>query len=88
MNLNAEQKEDLRHAVRAALVIRHPAALAPRQLQRALKKDLDFLFEESDVVAALELLRGLNQAEFTVDELGSNHYWRITAAGVLAEERS
>ena len=88
MNLTNEQKEDLRHGVRTALVIRHPAALAPRQLWRAVKKDLDFIFEEADVIAALEMLRGLNQVDFTLDELGGNKYWRATAAGVLAEERS
>ena len=54
MTLTPEQKQDLRHALRAALALRHPAALAPRQLQHAVKKELDFLFEPADVTAALE----------------------------------
>ena len=59
MNLTNGQKEDLRTAALAALVVRHPAALTPRQLGNAVKKDLDFLFEEAELVAALEILRGL-----------------------------
>lgn len=90
MNLTVEQKEDLRHEVRTALAIRHPAALTPRQLMRMVKKELDFLFEEPDVIAALELLRGLSPAEtdFTADPLGTTKYWRATSAGVLAHERA
>ncbi len=90
MNLTTDQKEDLRHAVRAALAIRHPAALAPRQLVRLVKKDLDFLFEEADVIAALEFLRGLSPVEtdFTADPLGTTKYWSATSAGVLAHERA
>jgi len=90
MNLTVEQKEDLRHEVRAAVAIRYPAALTPRQILRMVKKELDFLFEESDVMAALELLRGLDpkQVDFTADELGATKYWRATPAGVLAHERS
>jgi len=88
MKLTSEQKEDLRHAVLAALVVRHPAALTPRQLFHAVKKELDFLFEETDLVAALELLRGLKFAEWIVNELGGTKYWRATSEGVLHQERS
>ena len=90
MNLTEDQKADLRHEVRAALVHRHPAALSPRQLWRVVKKELDFLFEETDVIAALELLRGYTppQTEFTFDELGGGKFWRATTTGVLQEERA
>jgi hypothetical protein len=87
MNLTNEQKQDLRHVVREALVIRAPAALSPHQVWRAAKKDLDFLFEESDVAAALEFLRGLNQASFKFDSLGSVPYWAATTEGIQAHER-
>jgi hypothetical protein len=88
MNLTNEQKEDLRTEALAALVVRHPAALTPRQLAKPVKKELDFLFEESDLVAALEILRGLKFAEWIVNELGGSKYWRATSEGVLKVERS
>ena len=90
MNLTTEQKEDLRHAVRAALAIRQGAALTPRKIFRVVKKELDFLFEESDLIVALEFLRGLSPAEtdFATDSLGTTKYWRATSAGVLAHERA
>ena len=87
--LSPDQKEELRHAVLQALVIRAPAALTVRQVTRAAKKDLAFLFEESDAEGACELLRGLDPAlvDFRVDGLGSTKYWRATSAGVLHVER-
>ena len=88
MTLTNEQKEDLRHAAREALVLRHPAALSVRQLTKPVKKELPFLFEEADLTAALEVLRGLRHAEWTMDELGGTKYWRATSEGVLAQERS
>ena len=88
MNLTNEQKEELRHEVLTALTTRHPAALSPRQIFRVVKRELPFLFEETDVAAALELVKGFGWAEYTVDELGSSHYWRATSAGVLKNERA
>ena len=72
-----------------ALAIRAPAALSPRQLFRAVKKEVDFLFEEPDLVAALTLLKGLSPAlvASTRDELGASEYWSATSAGVLKVER-
>ena len=87
MNLTVEQKEDLRHAALAALAIRHPAALSARQVMRAAKRDLPFLFEESDTVAVLELLCSLDFASKSVDELGTTNYWQATGKGVLKHER-
>lgn len=89
MTLNAEQKEELRQAVLQAAVIRAPAALTVRQLARAVKKELPFLFEESDIKAACEFLKGKSPALFEVqlEELGSTEYWRATSAGVLHVER-
>ena len=87
MSLDSHQLEDLRHAVAEAMALRHPAALSPRQIQRAAAKDLAFQFDEADVVAALELLKGLKLAEFTPDGLGSTNYWRATSECVLKVER-
>lgn len=88
MNLTNEQKEDLRHAVLEALAVRHPAALSVPQLARAVKKVTPYLFEESDVTAALEILKGMLFADFTLDELGSTKYWRATSNGVIHFERA
>jgi hypothetical protein len=87
MNLTHEQKQEVRHATRDALVLRHPAALAPRQIWHVVKKELDFAVEEADVSAACELLLGLGQVEALTDELGAGRYWRASSTGVLARER-
>ena len=64
--------------------------LSPRQIAKVVKKELDFLFEETDVIAALEFLRGHTppQVDFTFDELGGGKFWRATTIGVLQEERA
>jgi len=82
-----EEKEELRRATLQAVAIRHPAALTVKQIARAVKREVPFLFEESDLTAALELLAGLSLVEFAVEELGVTKYWRATAAGVLKIER-
>ena len=89
MTLTKEQKEDLRHAALAALAVRAPAALSVRQLARAVKQDVAFLFEESDLQAALTLLAGFTPPLVTsaVDELGASTYWSASTAGVLYVER-
>ncbi|MDE2101206.1 MAG: hypothetical protein KGL39_28430 [Patescibacteria group bacterium] len=89
MTLTNEQKEELRHAALQAAAIRFPAALTARQITRAVKKELPFLFEEMDVEAALELLQGFRPAliEFGQDEMGATKYWRATSEGVLKMER-
>jgi len=87
--LTHEQKEELRHAALEALVIRAPAALSVRQLARAVKKEVPFLFEETDLTAALAILHGHLPplVMSTNDELGSSQYWSATTPGVLFIER-
>lgn len=87
MNLTIEQKEELRHEVLAALAVRAPAALSPRQIGKAVKRELDFLFEDADTEAALEYLRGLDLVQFRHDELGASKYWNVTTAGIQKYER-
>lgn len=88
MNLNPEQKEELRHAVLAAAAVRAPAALTVPQLTRAVKREVPFLCDATDVVAAAEILKDLNLLEASTDDLGSTTYWRATAAGILYVERT
>lgn len=88
--LDTEQKEELRHAALDALAVRAPAALAPRQVLNAVKKEIPFHVELHELVAALELLAGVKPeplAEFVTDDLGATRYWRATSAGVLKAER-
>ena len=89
MKLTIEQKESLRHAALEALAVRAPAALGTRQLFRIIKKEVDFLFEETDLEAALAMLVGFTPSLAVVanDELGSSPYWSATTAGVLKYER-
>jgi len=91
MTLDKEQKEELRYAALAALAIRAPSALNQRQLFNAVKKEVPFLFEPADLVAACELLRGFTPhplVDCITADLGTTQCWRATTAGVLHVERS
>lgn len=89
MNLTTDQKEELRHAALEALAIRAPAALSLRQLSRAVRKDVPFLFEEPDLFAALAVLSGFHPPLVRAmnDELGASQYWSASTDGVLFIER-
>lgn len=85
--MNAEQNELLRHAIREALVIRHPTAHAARAIRRAIANEVDFQLNEADVINVCEFLVGLGQLQKEPDPLGSTIYYSATPAGVLAHER-
>ena len=89
MTLTNEQKQDLRHAALAALVYRAPAALSARQLFNAVKKELPFLFEEADLLAAFSFLAEENPPKIKMmfDGLGGTRYWAAQPAGILFVER-
>ena len=88
MALTTEQKEDLRHAIAEALAVRHPSALSTRQIARAVKKEIPFPFEDAEVDAACEMLRGLGLCVVNKDELGTTKYWTATSQLVLKVERA
>lgn len=81
------EKESLRHAVLECLVTRHPAALPPAGIRRRVETEVDFPVLEADVVAALDLLKGLELVACEADEFGASQWWKATAAGVLKVER-
>ena len=85
--MNPTDKETLRQAALEALVFRHPAALSAPQVSRAVRKEVAFPFEESDMASALEVLKGLEMASAVNEELGASKYWSATAKGVLHVER-
>jgi hypothetical protein len=85
--MNAQEKEELRHAVLECLAARHPAALNLDQIWKRAAKQLDFGFERLEVEPALAVLEDLKLVQVQQDSLGSTRYWSATAAGVLLIER-
>jgi hypothetical protein len=86
--LDASQKEELRHAVRAVIVGRHPNAHPARALTNAVALDVAFRITPEDTTAALEFLRSKGEVEIVESDLGATRFWRATAAGILAQERA
>lgn len=89
--LTQTQREDLRLAVREALVAAGPVAFPADVIARRVDRlqILDFAATVEDVEAALALLAGLNPPQVQVHPhaLGATQYYQATAAGVLAQER-
>jgi hypothetical protein len=83
----AEQQEELRHAVREVLAVRHPAALPLRSIRRLAGTALGREVSEAETDSALRFFCDLEQMVSVPDPLGATTYWRITASGVLAHER-
>jgi hypothetical protein len=83
----ANQKEEIRHAVRSVLYDRqrtaHPAASVLRHL-RAAGYDADL----EDAEAALGFLEQLGIVSCQPDPLGSTRYYQLNAEGILAHERA
>jgi len=83
----APDKEEIRHAVRAELYDRQRTAHPAGSLLRHLRAD-GYDCDLEDIEMALSFLRDLGQVESDPDELGGTLYHRLTAAGILARERS
>ncbi len=88
IQLDDIEKEQLRHTVLEVLSSRYPAAVTRKGVLTHAAMDVGFDIDLPCVVAALEFLKGLNHAEAVTDDLGSSQYWRATAHGLLALERS
>lgn len=86
--MNAEEKEILRHTVLQVLASRPGVALNRRPITNRVAMEVDFTLELSDVVGALEFLKSLGHVEMASDAFGSTNYWKATASGILAWERS
>lgn len=87
--MDAERKQELRHAAAQFLYERSLLAFAPGAVARLLYRRglVDFAVTEEDAREALEFLRGLGLVEGIQDKLGGGVSYKITAAGVLAHER-
>ncbi|MBB5351074.1 hypothetical protein HNR46_001308 [Haloferula luteola] len=79
------RREECRHAVRGHLYARQAISQSATTIRRGLAREYDFTL--SEVEAAAEFLTGLEQLSVTPDALGGSRYYRITAIGILAEER-
>ncbi len=86
--MKTEDRETLRHATLEALALRHPAALSLGAVARAVRKELAFPFEETDLASALEMLKGLGLTQSLPDPFGASQCWCATANGVLHFERN
>ena len=86
--MSPDEKELLRHAVLECLYAREPNYLPTRAILRVVARELLTPPTEQDVLAALDLLKGLELAADRPDEFGSTRYWLITAKGILHFERS
>lgn len=87
--LNPEERQNLRHAVRRVLAARAGNALSPRQIVNRAAQEVDFKIDDDDVLAALAILGTLQPPQTTEhhDALGPGRYFQATAAGILAYER-
>ena len=86
--MNPAQFETLRHAVLESLAARSGVALPVRGIRRRLATEVDFPVEEADVNGALLFLQDKGLVTSDLDPLGSTLWWRATADGILAVERS
>jgi hypothetical protein len=85
--LTPDQREQLRHVLLEALVVRAPAAYPLRALRRAIAHDVPFPCGDADLEAALQFRVDAGHLAVRYDDAGSTRYWRATAEGVLAHER-
>ena len=85
--MSNEEKELLRHAALETLAARHPAALPLSGIARRVRTEVDFSFPDTELAAALDLLKGLGLVQTQYDELGASMWYQATAAGVLKVER-
>ena len=85
--MSDEDKQDLRHAVRDVVAVRHPSALTARAIRRSVLNEVVFPVTELDVEAAAELLVSDGQLSVERDPLGITKFYKATVAGVLAYER-
>ena len=85
--MNAEQKENLRHAALEVLASRHPAAWSAIAISRELKKLLGDTPPDDELKSALAFLVDARLLTIVRDELGSTTYFAATKDGVLAVER-
>lgn len=82
------EKQDLRHAALRAMALRPSIAHTPEMVHTWIRRWLPFQVDTQDVRDALNFIADLGHAERLLDDYGAEQYFRITAEGMLAHERS
>ena len=85
--MTTEDKEMLRHAALETLVACHPVPRPAHAIRRKVNASVPFHFTDEELLAALELLRGMGLVSYESDHLGTTQWWVATPAGVLRVER-
>lgn len=83
--MNQMQKEELRRLVRTWLAERGALSFNAHSVHRGVSREI--ACTEPEVEDALTLLTGMGQVSAAHSELGSTLYYKVTAAGILANER-
>lgn len=81
------RREDIRRAVRSYLADRPAVALSPTTIARGLRAEWPDI-TLTEVSAALQFFVSAKQIEELTESIGSSKYYKITAEGTLAHERS
>jgi hypothetical protein len=87
MPSDQERLEEIRYAVRAHLYDRQGVSQSAGTIRRNLSREIRDL-TDAEIEDACRLLVDLDQVAIDTSELGSTRYYRITAAGILAHERT
>lgn len=82
-------REMLRKVLLKFLAERFRLAFAPAQIASLISRRgmLDFEIDVEDIEQALVIVTGLGLVEEMTEELGSTKYYKITAKGVIENER-
>ena len=82
-------REMLRKALLKFLAERFRLAFVPVQIVSLMTRRgmVDFEFDAEDIEQSLLILKGLGLVDDVLDELGSTRYSKITAKGIIENER-
>jgi hypothetical protein len=82
-------REMLRKALLKFLAERFRLAFVPMQIVSLMTRRgmVDFEFDAEDIEQSLLILKGLGLVDDVLDELGATRYSKITAKGIIENER-
>jgi hypothetical protein len=82
-------REMLRKVLLKFLAERFRLAFAPAQIASLMTRRamIDFEIDSEDVEQSLVIVMGLNLVEEITEEMGATKYYKITAKGVIENER-
>lgn len=82
-------REFIRKTVLKFLAERFRLAFEPDQIEHIIRRRtlVDFDIDVEDVRLALEVLLGMGLIEIVIEKLGATKYYKITAQGIIENER-